>query len=158
MFTAPPEVAPSAAGSSPVAPVLGQSSVLTLTGPEHMRQRKLLLPPFHGERMREYEDVMVEATAQRHGGLAAGPPDAHARHTRAITLEVILRAVFGVEAERMGPLKAGDRGAAEPLRHVGGPAHSADQAADGAPRGGLRPGAGPPGWADLRGDRQGAAR
>jgi cytochrome P450 len=53
VFTAPPEVAPSAAGVSPVAAVMGPSSVLTLTGPEHIRQRRLLLPPFHGERMRE---------------------------------------------------------------------------------------------------------
>src|SRR5271168_2232164 len=62
VFTASPQVAPSAAATSPLAPVVGASSVLVLTGPEHMRQRKLLLPPFHGERRREYEDVIVEAT------------------------------------------------------------------------------------------------
>ena len=77
-----------------------------LTGAEHMRQRKLLLPPFHGERMREYEEVMVEATRARHGRWPVGRPMRMQQHTRAITLEVILRAVFGVEAERMGPLKA----------------------------------------------------
>jgi cytochrome P450 len=54
VFTASPDVAPSAAGNSPLRPVMGPSSVIVLTGPEHMRQRKLLLPPFHGERMREY--------------------------------------------------------------------------------------------------------
>ena len=48
VFTAPPEVAPSAAGNSPARPVMGPSSVIVLTGAEHMRQRKLLLPPFHG--------------------------------------------------------------------------------------------------------------
>jgi len=62
VFTAPGDVAPSAAGDSPVRPVMGPSSVIVLTGPEHMRQRKLLLPPFHGERMREYEQTIVEAT------------------------------------------------------------------------------------------------
>jgi cytochrome P450 len=41
---------------------VGPSSVIVLTGLEHMRWRKLLLPPFHGERMREYTDVIVEAT------------------------------------------------------------------------------------------------
>ena len=82
VFTAPPEVAPSAAGTSPVAPVVGPSSVLVLTGPEHMRQRKLLLPPFHGERMREYEDVIVEATEAGHGRLAAGRADARCSGTR----------------------------------------------------------------------------
>jgi len=115
VFTAPPEVAPSAAGMSPVAPVVGASSVLVLTGPEHMRQRKLLLPPFHGERMREYEDVIVEATRRDMAGWQLGRPMRLQRHTRLITLEVILRAVFGVEAERMEPLKAAITDLFEPV-------------------------------------------
>jgi cytochrome P450 len=106
VFTAPAELAPSGARMSPVAPVLGASSVLVLTGPEHMRQRKLLLPPFHGERMREYEQVMAEATRRDMATWPLGRPMRLQPHTRLITLEVILRAVFGVEAERMGPLKA----------------------------------------------------
>jgi cytochrome P450 len=105
VFTAPPEVAPSAAGSSPIAAVMGPSSVLTLTGREHIRQRRLLLPPFHGERMREYEDVIVEATRRDMGGWPRGVAMRMQEHTRGITLEVILRAVFGVEAERMGALR-----------------------------------------------------
>jgi cytochrome P450 len=105
VFTAPPEVAPSAAGASPIAPVMGPSSVITLTGPEHMRQRKLLLPPFHGERMREYEDVIVQATRSSMADWPLGEPMKLSKRTRAITLEVILRAVFGVEAERMGALR-----------------------------------------------------
>jgi cytochrome P450 family 135 len=106
VFTAPPEVAPSAAGTSPVAPIVGPSSVLVLTGPEHMRQRKLLLPPFHGERMREYEDVIVEATKRDMASWPLGRPMRLQERTRRITLEVILRAVFGVEGERMEPLNA----------------------------------------------------
>jgi cytochrome P450 family 135 len=105
VFTAPPDVAPSAAGASPIAPVMGPSSVITLTGPEHMRQRKLLLPPFHGERMREYEDVIVQATRRSMAEWPLGEPMRLSERTRAITLEVILRAVFGVEAERMGALR-----------------------------------------------------
>jgi cytochrome P450 len=105
VFTAPPELAPSGTSSSPVAPIVGPSSVLVLTGPEHMRQRKLLLPPFHGERMREYEDVIVEATRRDMEGWPLGRPMRLQERTRAITLEVILRAVFGVEAERMGRLR-----------------------------------------------------
>jgi cytochrome P450 len=105
LFTAPPEIAPSAAGNSPVRPVMGPSSVIVLTGPEHMRQRKLLLPPFHGERMREYEDVIVEATRRDMASWPLGAPMRLLERTRAITLEVILRAVFGVEAERMGALR-----------------------------------------------------
>jgi len=115
IFTAPAEVAPSAAGNSPVRPVMGDSSVVVLTGPEHMRQRKLLLPPFHGERMREYQDVIVEATRRDMAGWPRQEPmRLHAR-TRAITLEVILRAVFGVEAERMGPLKQAIEQLMEPM-------------------------------------------
>jgi cytochrome P450 len=106
LFTAPAEVAPSGAGMSPIAPVLGASSVLVLTGPEHMRQRKLLLPPFHGERMREYEDVMAQATKRDMAGWPLGNPMSLQRRTRQITLEVILRAVFGVEAERSAPLRS----------------------------------------------------
>ena len=105
VFTAPPEVAPSAAGSSPIAPIMGPSSVIVLTGREHMRQRKLLLPPFHGERMREYEDVIVESTKRDMASWPMSTPMKLHERTRKITLEVILRAVFGVEAERMEPLK-----------------------------------------------------
>jgi cytochrome P450 family 135 len=115
VFTAPPDVAPSAAGSSPVAPVMGASSVITLTGPEHMRQRKLLLPPFHGERMREYEDVIVEATRRDMAGWPIGQPMRLQERTRKITLEVILRAVFGVEAERMEELRQAIGGLLAPV-------------------------------------------
>jgi len=116
VFTAPPEVAPSAAGSSPIAPVMGPSSVIVLTGPEHMRQRKLLLPPFHGERMREYEDVIVEATQRDMASWPLGRPMRVHERTRKITLEVILRAVFGVEAERMEALRTAIGGLLEPVR------------------------------------------
>src|SRR2546423_3984982 len=47
LFTAKPELAPSLTGESPLRPVVGSTSVLTAIGPRHMRQRKLLLPPFH---------------------------------------------------------------------------------------------------------------
>jgi cytochrome P450 len=115
VFTAPPEVAPSAAGNSPVAPVMGPSSVIVLTGPEHLRQRKLLLPPFHGERMREYEQVIVEATRRDLAGWELGTPMRLQERTRRITLEVILRAVFGVEAERMDPLRRAIGDLLEPM-------------------------------------------
>ncbi len=116
VFTAPPEVAPSAAGISPVAPVMGPNSVLTLTGPEHIRQRRLLLPPFHGERMKEYEEVIVEATRRDVATWPEGTPMSLQERTRAITLEVILRAVFGVEAERMDPLREAIGGLFVPLK------------------------------------------
>ncbi|MFZ2113576.1 MAG: cytochrome P450 [Solirubrobacteraceae bacterium] len=105
VFTAPPEVAPSAAGASPIASIMGPSSVITLIGREHMRQRKLLLPPFHGERMREYADVIVQATRRSMAEWPLDEPMKLSERTRSITLEVILRAVFGVEASRMDALR-----------------------------------------------------
>jgi cytochrome P450 len=105
VFTAPPEVAPSAAGASPIASIMGPSSVITLVGPEHMRQRKLLLPPFHGERMREYAEVIVQATRRSMAEWPLEEPMKLSERTRSITLEVILRAVFGVEASRMDALR-----------------------------------------------------
>jgi cytochrome P450 len=116
LLTAPPEVAPSAAGDTPIASVLGPRSVITLTGPEHMRQRKLLLPPFHGERMRAYEDTIAQASERDVASWPLGKPMRLSTHTRNITLEVILRAVFGVEAERMGGLKGAIGELAEPAR------------------------------------------
>jgi cytochrome P450 family 135 len=116
VFTAPPEIAPSAANGSPIAPIMGSSSVITLIGAEHMRQRKLLLPPFHGERMREYEQVIVQATRHSMESWPLGEPMKLSERTRAITLEVILRAVFGVEAERMEPMRKAIAGLLEPIQ------------------------------------------
>jgi cytochrome P450 len=88
-------------------PLLGPGSLLLQEDEEHLRRRKLMLPPFHGERMRAYEGVIGEATER---SLAAWP---RAREfplhpaMQAITLEVILRAVFGLEdATRRGALRA----------------------------------------------------
>jgi cytochrome P450 family 135 len=116
VFTAPPDVAPSAAGNSPVRPVMGPSSVIVLTGAEHMRQRKLLLPPFHGERMREYERTIVEETRKDMASWELEQPMRLQQRTRAITLEVILRAVFGVEAERMQALRTAIEQLLAPIR------------------------------------------
>ncbi|HLM86156.1 MAG TPA: cytochrome P450 [Solirubrobacteraceae bacterium] len=115
IFTAPPEVAPSATGATPIAPIMGPSSVLTLTGPEHLRQRKLLLPPFHGERMREYEEVIVEATERDMASWPLGEPMRLSERTRAITLDVILRAVFGVEGQDMEAMREAIAGLLAPM-------------------------------------------
>jgi cytochrome P450 len=118
LFTAPPEIAPSATGNSPIRPVMGERSVLVLTGPEHMRQRKLLLPPFHGERMREYEQTIVDATRADMASWPRGEPMRLQERTRAITLEVILRAVFGVEAERMDAMREAIAGLLAPMNSL----------------------------------------
>jgi cytochrome P450 family 135 len=83
-------------------PVMGESSVLLLEGREHLMRRKLMLPPFHGERMRSYESIVREVTERE---LDSWPGDrTFALHPRmqAITLEVILRAVFGVTDPERG--------------------------------------------------------
>ena len=78
-------------------PLLGEGSLLRQEGDEHLRRRKLMLPPFHGERMRAYEDVIEEATLDAIAGWREGEAFALHPTMQAMTLEVILRAVFGVE-------------------------------------------------------------
>jgi len=119
LLTAPADLAPSGAANSPVAPIMGPSSVVVLTGPEHLRQRRLLLPPFHGERMREYEDVIVQETRRDMAQWPIGRPTAVQERSRRITLEVILRAVFGVEAERMDALRSAIGDLLKPLSGIG---------------------------------------
>lgn len=86
-------------------PIMGPNSVLLLEGREHLARRKLMLPPFHGERMRSYESIMREATEREIDSWPSGQPFAIHPHMQAITLEVILEAVFGVtdqaRAERL---------------------------------------------------------
>ncbi len=83
-------------------PVMGPNSVLLLEGGEHLARRKLMLPPFHGERMRSYESIMREATERAINGWSEGQPFAIHPHMQAITLEVILEAVFGVSDQARG--------------------------------------------------------
>ena len=88
-------------------PIMGQHSVLLLDGPEHLRQRRLLLPPFHGERMNAYAAVMRDATTRHASRWPEGASHPIHATTQAITLEVILRAVFGVDdGDELRPLTA----------------------------------------------------
>jgi len=81
---------------------LGEHSLLTLDEDRHMSQRKLLLPPFHGESVRRYVEVMAEATEREVASWPVGKQIELRPRMQAITLEVILRAVFGVrDDERM---------------------------------------------------------
>jgi cytochrome P450 family 135 len=78
-------------------PVMGPRSVLLLEGDDHLRRRKLMLPPFHGERMRAYEGVMARTAERAVEGWPVGRPFRIHASMQAITLDVILTAVFGVE-------------------------------------------------------------
>src|SRR5215471_7004332 len=89
-----------------LAPVVGPGSVLVLNGEPHLARRKLMLPPFHGARMRAYESAVAEITERE---IATWPRDRsfpiHPR-MQAITLELILRVVFGVtDSERREALR-----------------------------------------------------
>lgn len=87
-------------GVAALAPLLGRQSLLLMSGDAHRAERKLLMPPFHGKRMRAYAELMRDA-ARRHMHGACGRDVKFADVTQAFTLEVILRAVFGVVEERM---------------------------------------------------------
>lgn len=77
-------------------PILGSKSLLIQQGAEHLSRRRLMLPPFHGERMRSYEETMTDIVSAE---IDSWPLDSefpiHAR-MQAVTLEVILRVVFGI--------------------------------------------------------------
>ena len=81
-------------------PILGADSVLLLEGREHLARRRLMLPPFHGERMRSYEGIVREAVERELTAWCEGEEFAIHPRMQAITLEVILRAVFGVTDQR----------------------------------------------------------
>jgi cytochrome P450 len=87
-------------------PLLGASSLLLVNGPEHLALRKLMLPPFHGERMRAYERVMEEASERQIDQWETGEPFPLHPSMQAITLEVIMRAVFGVGEDQSDQLRA----------------------------------------------------
>jgi len=84
-------------GSQPLAPAVGENSMLLMSGQRHKRERKLLMPPFHGERMRAYGQLMRELTLRAAGTLRPGSAFRAQALTQAISLEVIIRAVFGIE-------------------------------------------------------------
>jgi cytochrome P450 family 135 len=87
------------ANATMLEPALGPNSVLTLDDAPHLRQRKLLLPPFHGERVRRYGELIEEVTRRDMETWPIGKPFALRAHTQRITLAVILRAVFGIRDE-----------------------------------------------------------
>jgi cytochrome P450 len=101
VFTGPPsQMHAGEANATVLEPALGPNSVLTLDEQPHMRQRKLLLPPFHGERVAGYGELIREATLREMESWPVGEPFALRRHTQRITLAVIMRAVFGVNNDR----------------------------------------------------------
>lgn len=96
VLTAPPETFIPFATRA-IAPLVGEHSLLMLSGERHRRERKLLTPPFHGDRMRAYGAAMADTAARRLTEAARAPRAVAQEITQAISLDVIIRAVFGVE-------------------------------------------------------------
>jgi cytochrome P450 family 135 len=97
VFTGDPSVFHAGVSNIILLPFLGHKSVLLLDGAAHMSQRKLLLPPFHGEKMRRHVDLMREIAAQEIAQWPRGVPFQAHPHMQKVTLEVIMRIVFGVD-------------------------------------------------------------
>jgi cytochrome P450 len=93
--------------NAPLAPVLGNKSVLILDGREHLRQRKLLLPPFQGSAIQNFRTVIREVAEAEVDGWKEGESFVMRERMRALTFEVIVRAVFGVtERQRIERLRS----------------------------------------------------
>jgi cytochrome P450 len=97
VFTAPADVLRPGEGARVLEPVVGSNSVILLDGGAHMEQRKLMLPAFHGEKMARLSGLMAEVAEREVAGWPRETPiELHPR-TQALTLEIILRAVFGLD-------------------------------------------------------------
>jgi cytochrome P450 len=78
-------------------PLLGAQSVIGLSDDRHRRMRKLMMPPFHGERMRSYEQLITNITDEAMRGCIVGKPFSLRNCMQAISMRVILKAVFGLD-------------------------------------------------------------
>lgn len=78
-------------------PLMGEHSLLLLDGPDHIRERRMMLPPFHGERMHTYGRVMAEVADASIASWPKGRAFPAQPQMQNITLDIILRTVFGVE-------------------------------------------------------------
>jgi cytochrome P450 len=106
VFKGDPEVFRAGEGNAILSPLVGHNSVLTLDGSAHMTQRKLMLPPFHGRRMQAYGELMRDIAQREVDSWPAGGSMTLWPRMQAITLEIILQAVFGLdEGPRLDALR-----------------------------------------------------
>ncbi len=107
LFTAPADVLHPGEGAWVLEPIVGPNSVILLDEAEHLEQRRLLLPAFHGERMQRMTDVMVQMTEAELDRWPTGQPIVLHPRLQKLTLEIILRSVFGLGAgPRLDRLRA----------------------------------------------------
>jgi cytochrome P450 len=101
-----PDELDSGQANLPLRPILGTRNVLLLDGAEHLRRRKLVLPPFHGDRMKAYAEIITGVAERDLASWPVGKPFPVLPHMQSVTFEVIMRAVFGVhEAGRLDRLR-----------------------------------------------------
>jgi len=96
IYTAPPDVLHPGEGARVLEPIVGTNSVILLDGDAHMEQRKLMLPAFHGERMERLTDLVSAVTEEAVAGWDGQVVALHSR-MQGLTLEIVLRAVFGLD-------------------------------------------------------------
>jgi cytochrome P450 len=107
LFTAPADVLHPGEGARVLEPIVGRNSVILLDEADHLEQRRLLLPAFHGERMQRMTDVMVQMTDAELDSWPTGEPVTLHPRLQQLTLEIILRSVFGLAAgPRLDRLRA----------------------------------------------------
>src|SRR3954454_18402218 len=97
IFTAPPEVLHPGEGARILEPVVGTYSLILLDEKDHLSQRRLMLPAFHGEKMQQLSDLVTEVTEREVASWPTGSEVILHPRLQGLTLEVILRAVFGME-------------------------------------------------------------
>jgi cytochrome P450 len=106
LFTAAPDLLHPGEGARILEPIVGPNSVILLDEGEHLEQRKLMLPAFHGEKMERLSALMTEVSEREAASWPRGEPVALHPRLQALTLDVILRAVFGLDpGERLDSLR-----------------------------------------------------
>lgn len=106
IFTADPQLFDSGRGNRILRFLLGDHSLVLLDGDRHQRQRRLLMPPFHGDRMRAYSQLICDITKQVTSQWTIGESFKVRSYMQEITLRVILQAVFGLhEGQRFQQLR-----------------------------------------------------
>ena len=103
VYTAKPDVLH--AGKNPLGEILGPGSLFSMDEERHLRERRMLLPPFHGERMRSYEAIIEEEALRAMARWPEGVEFASIESFQTITLRIILRTVFGAEGQELAELE-----------------------------------------------------
>jgi cytochrome P450 len=106
LFTAPPDVLHPGEGARILEPVVGSNSVILLDESAHLSQRKLMLPAFHGEKMERLSDLVAEVAQREIETWPRNSPISLHPRLQGLTLEIILRAVFGLDpGERLEAIR-----------------------------------------------------